>query len=355
MKYVSGKLLQNDEFVKGYVGFEDGINKEIGKGNIKNPIAKGLIIPGFFNSHTHIGDSIAKDLEIDNSVKEVMKPPNGLKHKILNSTPSEELIKNMKKTIIDMFNRGITNYCDFRENGLKGILNLKEANKDLPINSFCFSRPRSLKYSKNEIDELLKKSEGIGISGISDWEYSELVKVSKHVKKKGKKFAFHASEDKRENIDNILDLQPDFLIHMTKASDSDLEIVADNKIPIVICPRANVFFGEIPNIPRMLKYGIKLNLGTDNVMINKPDMFTEMEFAYKISRLNGFVSSKDILKMATFPKILNLRNEVEVGKLANFQVLKINTENPFKEIVNNLDSSKISIMVAGKYVWRRGK
>lgn len=142
---------------------------------------------------------------------------------------------------------------------------------------------------------------------------------------------------------------------MTKASDSDLEIVADNKIPIVICPRANVFFGEIPNIPRMLKYGIKLNLGTDNVMINKPDMFTEMEFAYKISRLNGFVSSKDILKMATFPKILNLRNEVEVGKLANFQVLKINTENPFKEIVNNLDSSKISIMVAGKYVWRRGK
>lgn len=353
MKYVCGKLLYKEDFIKGYIGFEDGIIKEIGKGSIKNPAAKGIIIPTFFNAHTHIGDSVAKDIEITNSLEEVMKPPDGLKHKILRESKSEDIIKSMKKTLIEMINSGTTQFSDFREGGAEGILQLEKAIDNLPIKPLTFARPEKLEYKKEEIDKILEKSEGIGVSSISDWDYTELQKISKHAKNKDKKFSLHASEDVREDIDNILDLKPDFLVHMTNAKDTDLEIVADNEIPIIVCPRANVFFGHIPNIPKMQKFGINLALGTDNVMINNPNMFREMEFTYKISRLKGNMTSQNIFKMATFPKILNPRNEVEVGNVANFMVLEIDSKNPYKAIVNHTDSKKIEMIVVGKYIRRR--
>lgn len=353
MMYVYGKLFYKEKFIKGYIGFEEGKIKEIGKGSMSNAIVKGLIIPAFFNAHTHVGDSIAKDIEIKNSLEKVMKPPNGIKHKILKKSKAKDIIKSMRETIKDMLESGTTFFADFRELGLKGISQLENAIKHLPISAFVFARPINSEYSKDEIDKILERADGVGLSGISDWDFEEAKKISKHVKNKGKKFAIHASEDFREDIDKILDLNPDFLVHMTMAKDSDLEIVADNEIPIVVCPRANVFFGKIPNIPKMLKIGIKLNLGTDNCMINTADIFREMEFAYKISRLRGKVLAKEIFKMAISPKILNLRNEVEVGNIANFLVLKINSENPYKAVVNYASPRNIALIAVGKYIWRR--
>lgn len=353
MKYVCGKLYLNEKFINGYVGFENGIIKEVGKGKINNPIAKGIIVPGFFNAHTHIGDTIIKDVEISDSLENIMKPPNGIKHKILRESQSEDIIKNMERSLNEILMSGTTFFSDFREDGLKGISQLEKAIENFPIKLYTFARPKNLKYSKQELENILKKVYGIGISSISDWDYSELQKISIHTKKRGKMFALHASEDTREDIDKILDLNPDFLVHMTKANTSDLEIVKDNNIPIVVCPRANVFFGNIPDIPKMLKYGIKLCLGTDNAMINTPNLFREMEFAYKISRLKGQVSSKEIFNMGISPKILNLRNEVKVGNLANFVVFNMDSENPFKAIVNSADSRKIMMIAVGKYIWRR--
>ncbi len=227
------------------------------------------------NAHTHIGDAFIT-LKKLYGIQELVGP-SGIKHTLLKQTKPSIIIEGMKQALKIMKNVGTTHFCDFREGGLKGIQLLKEA---LPPNlvPIIFSRPQNQYYHKNELTALLSESQGIGISSISDWDYYELFKIAKHTRKKGKLFALHASERIHEPIDLILDLKPTFLVHMVKATPNDLNIVVDHKVPLVICPRSNAYFGLRPNVLAMKKAGITLMLGTDNAMITPPDIIQEAQY-----------------------------------------------------------------------------
>ena len=80
-----------------------------------------LLVPGFINAHTHIGDSIAKDLSINSDVDSKIHPMIGLKQKILRETPDKELIRFMRKSAQTMLKKVITTFVDFREGGTHGI------------------------------------------------------------------------------------------------------------------------------------------------------------------------------------------------------------------------------------------
>ena len=58
-----------------------------------------LLIPGLINSHTHIGDSIAKDISLDKDPDSKINPIFGIKQKILRETEPKKLIHFMKKTM----------------------------------------------------------------------------------------------------------------------------------------------------------------------------------------------------------------------------------------------------------------
>ena len=45
-----------------------------------------LLIPGFVNCHTHIGDSIGKDIVLNSSVDKRIHPVSGVKPRILKNT-----------------------------------------------------------------------------------------------------------------------------------------------------------------------------------------------------------------------------------------------------------------------------
>src|SRR6185312_9008453 len=49
-----------------------------------------LIVPGFINAHTHIGDSIGKDMATDRGL-EAVHPMRGIKKKILEKSNSQHL------------------------------------------------------------------------------------------------------------------------------------------------------------------------------------------------------------------------------------------------------------------------
>lgn len=308
MDYVSGEILTDGGFKSGYIAFEKGKIFETGKGNPpKKPICKGLIVPTFVNAHTHIGDSFIREKNIDlpKNIEELVAPPNGLKHKLLREASDEDVIKGMEKSIDTMIKNGTKYFCDFRENGILGISQLKAALQLWKIKSLILSRPDSLKYDKNEVGILLKSSDGIAISSISDWDYSELQKVARDTREKNKIFALHASERIRENVDDILDLKPNFLVHMIKASESDLIRAKENKIPIIICPRANSFYGLKPNFNLLKKVGVDLLLGTDNAMLNSPVILDEIKYVKSISK---DYSTFELLYMTTIGarKALNL-------------------------------------------------
>jgi cytosine/adenosine deaminase-related metal-dependent hydrolase len=150
----------------------------------------------------------------------------------------------------------------------------------------------------------LQNSNGIGLSSISDWEPSEIEKIAKHVRTKKKLFALHASEVVREDIDAILDLHPNLLVHMIAATKTDLEHVNNANVPIVVCPRSYLFFRLKKNLELMKKTGVTLLLGTDNAMINTPDVIEEV----RMLRETGAFSLEELLTNVTYTprKALNL-------------------------------------------------
>ena len=227
----------------------------------------------------------------------------------------------MEKSIEIMIKNGVELFCDFRENGLLGICQLKSALYMKNISSIILSRPEVLDYNNKEINLLLKNSNGIAISSISDWDYSLLEKISKETNKKNKIFALHASERIRENIDDILDLKPNFLVHMIKASQSDLQKVKENNIPIIICPKSNSFFGLQPDFKLLKKVGNDILIGTDNAMINPPTILEEIKYIKKISNV---FSDFELLNMITFGARKALNHDCNIlcaNSKASFVVL----------------------------------
>ena len=342
-----------------------------------------LLIPSFINCHTHVGDSVAKDVTLDSSVDSRIHPVSGIKSKILKETDPKILKNFMKNSCQSMLKKGITTFVDFREGGLEGILMLKEVLTNLPIRSIILGR---LEYYQNNIEiknntpfpktkikeltNLIKKCDGLGISGANENSQSVLNFYSKTTKIR----AIHSSETKKsvstsKNITGksetirALNAKPHFLVHMTYASKGDLFSTAKKTRGIVICPRANAALAEgIPNIDLMKKSGCTIALGTDNVMINSPDMFREMDYLWKVSMgMNKTrVSPLEILKMATVNGGKILKKEIgviETGKLADGIFIEKNSidldpmNNVHASIVHRASESNIrAVMIGGKIV-----
>jgi len=281
-----------------------------------------LMMPGLVNSHTHIGDSIAKDVGIDSDVESKIHPIMGFKQRILKKSEFSHLTSFIQNSGISMLRKGITTFVDFREGGLSGVNLLRNAISKIPIRSVILGRidhyqdVKSVKNNislvrqqKSDLTKLLRNCDGLGISGPNEFSDS----VLKYFSKQRKIRAIHSAETKesesiskritsRTETCRALLVKPHFLVHMTHASKKDLRLASANKVSIVICPRANGALAEgIPDVNLMMKTGCNVAIGTDNVMINSPDMFKEMDYIWKVSMgLNKKrMSPKSILKMAT--------------------------------------------------------
>lgn len=342
-----------------------------------------LIIPGLINSHTHIGDSIAKDISLNSTVNQKIHPLFGIKQKILNESNPSHLANFMKNTCLSMIKNGITTFVDFREGGLDGILLLKKILSSLPIRTIILGRleyyqnPKQIKKNipfpnskKAELVTLLKKCDGLGISGPNENSDS----ILKYYSKTEKLRAIHSQETiqssnlsknltKMTETQRAMLLKPHFLVHMTYASQRDLHQVAKKTRGIVICPRANAALAEgIPNVENMIKAGCNIAIGTDNVMINSPDIFREMDYLWKVTMgLNRKrIEPKQILKMATVnaEKILQKNiGVIEISKKADCIFIDkhaIDLEpmhNPYASIVQRASESSIkAVMIGGKIV-----
>ena len=342
-----------------------------------------LLIPGLVNSHTHIGDSIAKDVTLNSSVDERIHPVFGAKPKILKNSEPQHLASFMKSTCNSMIRKGITTFVDFREGGLDGIMLLKKAISTLPIRSVILGRiefyqnRNQIKQNigfpsqqKSQLEKILKKCDGLGISGANENSNTVLRFYSQTKKLR----AIHSSETKESvNVSKkitgksetirALQMKPHFLVHMTNASQSDLHLASKKTNGIVVCPRANAALAEgIPDVNLMLKAKCNVAIGTDNVMINSPDMFREMDYLWKVSMAlyKKRVDPKNILKMATVNAGKLLKKNIgviESGKIADGIFIdkhSIDLEpihNPYAAIVHRASESSIrAVMIGGKII-----
>lgn len=373
---------------------KDGIFEKISKNSLDSDgevyDAEGLLmIPGLINAHTHIADSIAKDVASDQGMNKRVHPISGIKRTILNESDREHLIFYMKASALSMIRRGITTFVDFREGGIDGINLLKEAMNDIDIRCIGLGRvehyfdAESVRNNGQLPEQALKDTElviracdGFGISGANEYSDNALSHFRKTAREHGKLVGIHAAETReaydyslkncgKSEVERIIEhLMPDFVVHMTNATDKDMQIIADNSIGIVVCPRANGVLGAgIPRIGSMLKHGCKIAIGTDNVMLNTPDLLRELDYIWKVSRAveNNFLSAKELVKMVTVnaAKILKLDRlgYIDVNMLADSMLIDMHSidiepmHDPYASIVHRVNESNIkAVMIGGKFV-----
>jgi cytosine/adenosine deaminase-related metal-dependent hydrolase len=290
---LSGTIIYGDDFepMDGYLCIKDGIIAEVGRGKVESDF-KGIICPRFVNAHTHIGDSAFKDPPF--LTLEKLVGPDGLKHRMLAQTSRERLLEGMKRSLRDMLATGTFAFIDFREGGPDGMEMMQEALQEVPHDTPLISR--IMGRPTPGCTEIHGGCWGLGISSTRDCDFKILEECVRDVRKKGQKVAIHAGESGRDDISSAISLEPDFLVHLNRASDEDLKEIADYGIPVVICPRSNLVTGTgLPNVRRMIDLGVTVGVGTDNVMLNSPNMFEEMGLICK-ALLKG---DRQVFKMCT--------------------------------------------------------
>jgi cytosine/adenosine deaminase-related metal-dependent hydrolase len=355
MPKVSGWIRTPEGFRMGTVRFEGGVVEEVTRQREEEVLAEGLILPAFFNAHTHVGDSVVQDEPVG-SLEEIVAPPRGLKFRRLQEATREELVAAIRRTLMRMALTGTAAFCDYREGGVDGARALLEALDGSPVHGVIMGRPASLRYDREEVDALLKVCDGVAVSSISDWEYDELQRLAAHVRSAGKLFSLHASESQREDLDLVLDLKPAFLVHMTEASRADWERCAQEEVPVAVCPRSQVFFGKVPDIPGMLASGLRLFLGTDNAMLSSPSMLREMEFAYQVSKLKGGIAPESLIQMAYEGAKLLWRSHpitIQEGEPSSLLVLAApEGGDPYYQTIRATEAD-ILLLSLGPHLWVR--
>jgi len=352
---INGSILSKEGFIDGSITIEDGVVIEIAKKKAADPIAKGIVLPTFCNTHTHLGDAFIR-MELKGTVEEIFGPPRGLKHRMLAEAKEEEVVSGIRDAVGKMVRGGTGCFWDFRETGVDGARMLYEGSLGTAIEPVCLGRPRTMEYDVNEVASLLRVCDGLGISSMRDWPYPDVQKLSLDARRAGKSFAIHCSEVNREDIEKALDLKPAFLVHMIYAKESDLERCADAEVPIVVCPRSNAFFGKLPNIPLMLSKGVTLLLGTDNAMLNAPSMLREIDFAFRSAKLQGDVSPAEIVRTAIRGrKGLSAPDNsgVQIGDRARLTVLDMPAgKDPFSAVLRATEAD-VALVWLGEERWRR--
>jgi cytosine/adenosine deaminase-related metal-dependent hydrolase len=391
---------ENLEYIdRGYVVVKNGIIESAGTGDYKGRSDRAiydgegiLAIPGFINAHTHIGDSFGKDIGVDSAFETRIHPIYGIKNKILRKSERKHLVNFMRSSAMSMMRNGIVAFADFRESGLQGIDQIKEAISGLSIKGIVLGRPEfyhdiSKDFVKNPklppdvmelVYQIANAADGLGISGANentDNSLNEYGKVLKNSLKKNFLIGIHAAESLettkksitvtgKSEVERIVsNLLPNFVVHLTQASNVDIELVARKKIGIVVCPRANGTLGVgIPRIAKMLSSGCCVGIGTDNIMINSPDMFRELDYVWKVSRTlaDPPISAREILKMATVNggKILDINSgAIMSGKSADIIFIDKNNldispmHDPYVSVIHRANANCIlNVMINGKFV-----
>ena len=304
---IEGTVIAGRAFepIEGRVVVENGEITAVEEASVDS---SAIVLPAFINAHTHIGDSLAKEAGASLSLDELVAPPDGLKHRLLRAASREELVDAMDRTVSFMSQGGTSAFVEFREGGVAGVRAIEEALTGSSLDAVVLGR---------ESIEAMYEADGYGASGANDGDFERERAATREAEKL---FAIHAGERDTSDIDAALALDPDLLVHMVHAEPTHVERVAERETPVAVCPRSNLVTGVGLGPVEALVERTTVALGTDNVMLNNPSMFREMEFAAKLFDL----PAGKVLEMATLAgaEVAGLdRGVIEEGAEAKLCVL----------------------------------
>ena len=316
-----------------------------------------VVIPGLYNSHTHMGDSALPDGTTGMTLEEGFFRPNGYKYRELAKQTEAQHLEHIVAHLRYMARTGTVGHIDFREQGTYGSQLLRRAADNTGINSIILGQFNELPFSPEQLQEnreglsegaiaelaaILAVADGFSESTMNDLTDAAWQQIYQHTKSSNKLRAIHCLENEgyrttslaitgRGDLERALDLyHPDLVIHATVANPDEIEMLSAHRVNVVLNPRANANLGlPLPPIAALLDSQANLLLGTDNGLLNSPNMLAELDFTYKVAKSQFGDAQRpdpaDILKLATsnVGKALggDIYGHLEVGLPADFVVL----------------------------------
>ncbi|BCU70680.1 amidohydrolase family protein [Stygiolobus caldivivus] len=329
---LGGALLGEDLEYREEINIEYDIEKEtithIGKGFDKDGIdlRNFIAVPPLVNSHTHTADFTFPEIGVDKPLKDLVGDPKSEKYRYF-EIYQNKISEGIRNFLINSKNIGVFTVVDFREQGIKGVkLGIEASSGIRDFNHILLGRLDT--FSIDELRELYNSAHGYGLPSISSNSIPELIDIRRVFSDKIR--AAHVSETKKHYLRHDLEqlisyYKPTLLIHGTNLSKNDFSLIRE--IPLVICPRSNLWFSVgIPKIADAIEEGVELLFGTDNGAWIDYNLWKEIEVALLISRSQKPLSNfaKQILKGATITayKVFKLNYGIEESRKFLIVLLK---------------------------------
>ncbi len=318
-----------------------------------------VVIPGLYNGHTHVGDSALPDGATGLTLEQAFFRPAGYKYRELAKLTPETHLPHLEAHLRYMARTGTVCHLDFREQGPAGAELLRAASLATGVESIILNQFNTSPFTepelranrpgqalppahRTELERMLAVADGFSESTMNDLTDAAWAEVRTLTVSKGKLRAIHCLENAgyrelslattgRGDLVRAIELyDPHLVVHMTAANADEIALLVRSGKTAVLNPRANANLGlPLPPVAALLRAGANLLLGTDNGMLNSPNLLAEIDFTYKLAKSQfGDALSPDpaaILKMATS----NIRpalggdhhGALEVGLPASFVVL----------------------------------
>jgi len=271
----------------------------------KGEVVPSTILPPIIDPHVHTGDTFLRDefagMEID--LHEAVGP-GGFKHRELRDSHTRVIVRSIIEFIEEASRNGVRYAIDFREGGVSGVERLRRAAVRCAASGLLTRIVPLGRPSNGDLDDVLEWTEGLGLSAVRDIEWDMAAAWAETTHKAGKVLALHVSEQEREDIERVLSLDPQFLVHCVECTDEDLGMIAERDIPVVVCPRSNARFGLDLDVKAMIDAGVRIMLGTDNGMVADPSPLAEAAFLVEehdmdIDAVLGLIANAELLNRYT--------------------------------------------------------
>ncbi|MCI4338226.1 MAG: amidohydrolase family protein [Thermoplasmata archaeon] len=302
---MEGAIVDLDGARPGYVRIEAGRVRETGaigtdSSHGTERRVRGIVVPAPVNAHTHLGDSAYGLRPPTGTLAEVVGAPEGAKFRFLAETGAVRKRAGMTEALRRLRREGTAAVIDFREEGVRGVRQLRSAARASGVATTILGRPLRRPVLAQELEALLETADGIGVSSAREEDLENRRRIADACRNRGKMYALHASEESREEPASYLEPRPDLLVHLLSATEEDLRTVAAAGVPVAVCPRSNALFGRAPDLSAFERAGVRTLLGTDNGMLNAPSLLRELEFAYVSQRLLHHPVTPGFLVRAAF-------------------------------------------------------
>lgn len=290
-----------------------------------------VIMPGLYNSHTHIGDVCAPDGATGLTLEQGFFRPHGYKYRKLVEQSEADHLTQIRNHLRYMARTGTIGHIDFREQGAYGAQLLRRAAAETGVRSIILGQFDSVPFTADQLQQnreslseaaiaelkaILAIADGFSESTMNDLTDAAWKEIHQITSEQHKLRAIHCLENEgyrevslaitgRSDVERALDIyQPHLVIHATVANAAEIALLTEQQVNVVLNPRANANLGlPLPPIASLLKNQVNLLLGTDNGLLNSPNLFAELDFTYKVAKSQfGNARQPDpqaILKMGT--------------------------------------------------------